>query len=273
MHKIPIPGKDEYFVLAKDELDIDFRSEECEETYRWNVTNVHAATKTVFGGKLGELLEKCEKQYSKRYSKEDEEKETVLLMAPSELNITWDEKKYASVLDKVYRYNVVENLAWPSEPSDGWMKPENWFSRLYDTVRTRIVCKYIDGPKFLAEQLYALAKDLKLESEFSSRQKDDGYYAYHFYSKIPARILIGAKLERVKVAVEIQITTQLQDVLNQITHLYYEEKRIRRESDPSSWKWDFDDNRFRVGYLSHTLHLLEAIILEARTRSLKSAKR
>lgn len=262
MHEVPISDIDKYFIWAKDKLDVDFKSDRCKENYDLNVTNVHAATTGhVFSRKLGMSLEKCREQYS-------EDTKSELFMTPSESEIKWLTKEYRSVLDKSYRYNVIENLGWPSEPSGGWMKPENWFSKLNDTVRTRIVCKYIDGPKFLAEQLVALATDLGLKSHFISRQKDDGYYAYHFYTGIPVSGLIGAKPEKVEVDVEIQITTQLQDALSQITHLYYEDRRNRRESDPSSWKWEIDTNRFRIGYLSHTLHLLEAIILEARNEAL-----
>jgi hypothetical protein len=66
------------------------------------------------------------------------------------------------------------------------------------------------------------------------------------------------------VEIEIQITTQLQEVLRSLTHKFYEAQRLQVVPDKGKWKWDFKSNRFKVGYLSHTLHLLESVILESR---------
>jgi hypothetical protein len=70
-----------------------------------------------------------------------------------------------------------------------------------------------------------------------------------------------------RILVEIQITTQLQDVLRSLTHHLYEGQRLQSE-ESGKWKWDFASNRFRVGYLSHALHLIESIILDSRDRVL-----
>mgnify|MGYP005993013917 CR=1 FL=1 len=48
------------------------------------------------------------------------------------------------------------------------------------------------------------------------------------------------------------------------THKFYEKERTSDFQDTGKWKWDFDSGKFKVGYLSHTLHLLESIILESR---------
>jgi hypothetical protein len=42
--------------------------------------------------------------------------------------------------------------------------------------------------------------------------------------------------------------------------------------DRGKWKWEFESSRFKVGYLSHTLHLLESVILEARNNVLGDGK-
>jgi hypothetical protein len=68
------------------------------------------------------------------------------------------------------------------------------------------------------------------------------------------------------VEVEIQLTTQLQEVLRSLTHPFYEAERLLRNPDKGKWKWDFSSGRFKVGYLSHTLHLLESVILETRDK-------
>jgi ppGpp synthetase/RelA/SpoT-type nucleotidyltranferase len=104
-----------------------------------------------------------------------------------------------------------------------------------------------------------------------SQERDDGYYAYHVYVSFPAKIFdVEWNKEDVQVEAEIQITTQLQEVLKDLTHKFYEKQRISLDKDTSKWKWDFASSRFKVGYLSHTLHLLESIILESRERVLGS---
>ena len=60
----------------------------------------------------------------------------------------------------------------------------------------------------------------------------------------------------------------MQEVLKDLTHKFYEKQRVSIDKDKSKWKWDFSSSRFKVGYLSHTLHLLESIILESREKVL-----
>ncbi len=75
----------------------------------------------------------------------------------------------------------------------------------------------------------------------------------------------------VNLQVEIQLTTQLQEILYKITHKNYEVLRDQRiEGDRSAWKWEVKTNRFRAGYLGHTLHLLEAIIMDLRDEDISN---
>lgn len=136
------------------------------------------------------------------------------------------------------------------------------------------MCKYIDGPRLLAERLDERAKQLDLDSGYSSKQRDGGYYAYHFYVKIPMELNTVEPSDMtfsstwVDLKVEIQLTTQLQEVLYDITHRFYQHSRDKRSEDPDAWKWDVTSSRFRAGYMGHTLHLLEAIIAELRDNGL-----
>ena len=117
------------------------------------------------------------------------------------------------------------------------------------------------------------AGELDLERRRYSQERDDGYYAYHYYVKFRVRIVDKSWHEsESSMEAEIQATTQLQEVLRVLTHKFYEGNRIIFGEDSSKWKWDFTSNRFRVGYLSHTLHLLESIILEARDTLLAETK-
>jgi hypothetical protein len=261
------PNLDEYASWSKNNLDVDFGSKKTKEIYEDNQVLIKAAIDNVLKKRIKAFIESCDKQYLRK-------RKCDLLMSSSEYFINWHDKPYMSAVNKSYRYNVIENPAWPNEHPDRWMKPENWFYKMNDTIRTRITCKYIDGPVFLAEKLDSLMKDLNLDYKFSSRQKDDGYYAYHCYISIPTNLITETSYEKDKhVDVEIQITTQLQAALNDITHLYYEDIRIQRDKDVSTWKWEFKTSRFQIGYLSHTLHLLEAMIAEVRDKSFKSRKK
>jgi ppGpp synthetase/RelA/SpoT-type nucleotidyltranferase len=188
----------------------------------------------------------------------------------SDTRVKLFKKPYESAVNKSFRHNVVHNQRWPDEPEDGWLVPSDWFSRLNDVIRGTIVCKYIDAPKLLAERLKERADEVGLKGCFTSKQRDAGYYAYHFYVKIPMefdRVDSSGKgfvAEYVDLEVELQLTTQLQEVLYGITHRFYQHTRDRRSEDPDAWKWEVGSPRFRAGYLGHTLHLLEAMILELR---------
>ena len=188
-----------------------------------------------------------------------------LLMDPVGSAFKLVHKSYASALDKVFRLNVVKNANFPQAPEQGWVTPENWFALLDDVLRGTIACKYIDGPGIVSELLVAYARSHNLKGIYETRQLDRGYYAYHFYVDIPVEISdLSYNQVNVDLTVEIQLTTQLQEVMYQITHKHYTEGRSKLETERESWKWEVKTSRFKAGYLAHTLHLLEAIILELR---------
>lgn len=191
-------------------------------------------------------------------------------------------KPFTSAVDKSFRHNCLWNRKFPKAPiarrigaPSVWATPDNWLSVFDDIVRTSMVCKFIDGPGWLAERLHQCARTQHgLEASFSSRQLDSGYYAYHLYVDFPMKLMKSPKLggtEDVAVTVEIQFTTQLQEALRAITHEQYAERRLTAEDglNRHSWKWDYTAEEFRAGYLAHTLHLLEGIIAELRDQQTK----
>jgi ppGpp synthetase/RelA/SpoT-type nucleotidyltranferase len=175
------------------------------------------------------------------------------------------QKPYASAVDKSFRVNVLWNENFPEPPKKGWVTTDNLHYYFNDTIRCCVVCKFIDGPRFVTDKLMLYAKNIGLERRRYSQERDDGYYAYHYYVKFPVKT-VDRNWQEVEsdIEVEIQITTQLQDILRSLTHNFYQANRLTPDDDSSKWKWDFKSNRFRVSYLSHTLHLLESIILESR---------
>ncbi len=174
-------------------------------------------------------------------------------------------KSYESVVEKTFRQNILLNTNFPNQPQKGWLDYSSIYEQFNDLVRGSLVCKFIDGPEFVAKAIVAYAAEHELESRQYSHERDDGYYAYHVYVKFPVSIfdLSFNKSERM-VEVEIQLTTQLQEVLRSLTQRHYETERLKRNPDRGKWKWDFSSSRFKVGYLSHALHLLESVILDAR---------
>jgi hypothetical protein len=176
-------------------------------------------------------------------------------------------KPYQSFLLKTYRKNILENKNWPEEPSGGWYRPENWLSRINDTIRTLFEVKYLDGVEFLISKIETFCKERKDRFEYHLEARDEGYYAGHVYITQQFEIpKITWDTEIITTKVEIQITTQLQEVIRLLLHNYYEENR--KSSDKNeNWQWNFKSNEFSANYLGHILHYLEGMIVEVRDES------
>lgn len=176
-------------------------------------------------------------------------------------------KPYNSLLDKAFRKNVVLNKNFPNPPEEGWWLPNNWLSRMNDIIRTSVVVKYLDGVDFLAERLRKLSEDLKLKAHVDYEAREEGYYAAHVYIYLDGEIpKINWDTEKIGYSFEIQIATQLQDVIRPITQPFY----IRRRSQPppeGKWQWNFLSDEFRCNYLAHTLHHVDGLILDVRNRT------
>ena len=256
MNENEFPIEADYTHWAKKTLSTEF-NDIVSRVYDANLTNaLNLLQEHEFFTGIESFLLLCAEEYKNQHSAD-------LLMSKPSIDLL--KKSYDSAVNKSYRHNIIWNQNYPKEPKDCWMTPENWFEKINDLIRSTIVCKYIDGPAFLANKLKSRAEELKLKNNYSSQQKDDGYYAYHFYVYIPVTFVDKTWNEfQVELSIEIQLTTQLQEVLYNITHEFYNQLRIQAARDRSEWKWQFKSNRFRAGYLCHTLHLLEAIILDLR---------
>ena len=175
-------------------------------------------------------------------------------------------KPYNSVLTKLLRVNKLNNKCFPEMPNDGWVKFDSCCSRFKDIFRTTIVVKYIDGVEYVVDELNKMCEHspsvLKRCCDFEARE--EGYYAAHFCIQIKTSEYI-CKLGVSSVWLEVQITTQLQDVIKKLLHKHYEKNRLdANKEDNKNWKWDFASKEFSVNYLGHILHYLEGIIAELR---------
>jgi hypothetical protein len=191
-----------------------------------------------------------------------------------EINI----KPYNSVIDKTYRKNVIENRDFPKEPPEGWIYPDNLFLKINDIIRTSVIVKYMDGAKFLVNELTNLGDKYHKKIEPSYEARWEGYYAVHV--SVPhtvkiANINLDATNEY-QIIIEIQIITQIQDIIKKLLHKYYEDKRSQVMNDPSlkdSWKWDSSCDEFSTNYLGHILHYVEGAIVEIRERQIREVKK
>lgn len=188
------------------------------------------------------------------------------LLAPSDyVEIAVVYKPYASLLEKTYRSNVLNNDAWPDPPAEGWITPDNWFVRVKDIVRTLVIVKYLDGAERISDLIRSVASDTDVTLEVDFEARDDGYYAVHHVVRLPLAIPASRwELETLSVPVEIQVATQLQNVIRRLTHKVYEDRRMRAPSSDKKWQWDWTSDEFVPNYLGHILHYLEGMIMDVR---------
>jgi ppGpp synthetase/RelA/SpoT-type nucleotidyltranferase len=176
-------------------------------------------------------------------------------------------KPFDSFFLKTFRKNILENTEWPNEPEGGWILPENWHSRISDSVRTFFVVKYLDGVEYIVDmiQSFCSEKDYPCCTTFEARE--EGYYAVHLdvlrEYEIPRP---DWDTERIDIPIEIQITTQLQEVIRKLLHKYYEKRRKEAKEEEPKWQWDYQSEEFSANYLGHILHYIEGVIMDIRER-------
>lgn len=178
-------------------------------------------------------------------------------------------KPFDSFLLKTFRTNILENASWPGEPIDGWVLPDNWYSRIHDIVRTCLVVKYLDGVEFVIGKIQDLCAQKGLHCEVSFEAREEGYYAAHVNVQQEFEIpRLDWDTERIEAHVEIQLTTQLQDVITKLLHKYYERRRGRVASEDvgTKWQWEYGSDEFVANYLGHILHYVEGMIMDVRSR-------
>jgi hypothetical protein len=222
--------------------------------------NLRSAQQAVASGETirGILLTLSEMR--SRYANGDPQ----LLFYPADpaSDLRFHQKPFESVLVKMYRGNVLFNRRYPEPPDRGIIDFTNLYERMDDLLRTRIVCKYMDGPKFVCSHLSSYCKALNVEHRVRELSTDAGYYAWHFYFKAPVELMpLGGEVEAGQMWVEIQLSTQLAEVITSLTHGLYEQRREGRAGiSDTDWKWDAQSQYFRSAYIGHGLHLLEGII-------------
>jgi len=177
------------------------------------------------------------------------------------------EKSFDSFLLKTFRKNIIENKCWPDEPKDRWVLPNNWYSRINDIIRTLFEVKYLDGVDFMIGKVKSICEERSMECKASLEATEEGYYAAHLYIRKKFEIpKVTWDTEWVDVSIEIQITTQIQEVIRKLLHKYYEYKRKILEKEDIKWQWNYKSDEFASNYLGHILHYVEGMIMEIREK-------
>jgi hypothetical protein len=175
-------------------------------------------------------------------------------------------KPFSSSVEKAFRRNVLRNAAWPEEPDGGWVLTSNWLGTLGDIIRTQLQVQYLDGVEFLSDRLQEYAAGFDIDVTTSLQARWEGYYAAHLGFEIDVP-LFDRKFRKVNqdVAVELQVTTQLKEVIFDLTHRYYEPRRLKAvQSPPEEWCWDYRAPDFTANYLGHVLHYVEGAVAKLR---------
>jgi ppGpp synthetase/RelA/SpoT-type nucleotidyltranferase len=211
--------------------------------------------------KLIQELYNCEATYRHRSGYD------LLMKGPEEIKLSI--KDWDNFISKVWRRNVVENKNWDkedNEPAEGWITPLNWLERINDTVRTSIVVKYLDGVKLILDTMVHHYEACGCECKEDWEAREEGYYAAHLNVIRDYEIPFGFQTRNYRISVEIQVTTQMKDVIRQLTHLYYEHRRVRLDTPSEKWQWDYMSEEFAPNYIGHILHYVEGAIMEIRDR-------
>lgn len=179
-------------------------------------------------------------------------------------------KPFDSFIVKTFRQNILDNQRWPDEPAEtGWILPPGWFEQIDDIVRSLLVVKYLDGVTFAADQIVEIAKKLGTACNIELKAREEGYYAAHLHFPVVCEIpRENWDTDQATISVEIQITTQVQEVIRKLLHAYYQERRITREQE-SAWQWDYKSPEFAANYLGHVLHYVEGMIMDIREKQEK----
>lgn len=182
-------------------------------------------------------------------------------------------KPLKSVFNKIYRKNVYYNNKYPEQNKKENYDVKNFYEEIDDLLRTRLVCKYMDGPKWVCDLLERQLTDAGAVVKVRELSTDQGYYAWHLYIQNPVEMLDSKLVRDKKVWIEIQFTTQLSEVITSLTHdLYQRNREGMNVPNKRDWKWDAKSQFFRSSFLGHALHLFEGIIQEFRDEVLSQRK-
>jgi ppGpp synthetase/RelA/SpoT-type nucleotidyltranferase len=258
------PNHQEY--LATQASELGFVENNAAARYKLNMASAHAGiSESGFIQDLVRHLNDIRTEYGNGLEK--------LLFIPHRIDdLPLLTKPWESVVGKSFRKNVVLNDIYPAPPIGGWIEASNIYDRVKDLIRCRLICRYLDGPAYVAKRIEAFCDERKIGFEYESMGSERGYYAWHCYFTLPATYDVGGNIQDGSVKVELQLITQLADVLESLTHKLYENERGSDDAPHPDWKWQSETDKFKAAYIGHGLHLLEGVIQKLKDDVLKAQK-
>lgn len=178
-----------------------------------------------------------------------------------------DRKSHESFLEKTYRYTFLKAGAPPSSEKD-IPDPFRYYGVIDDILRSVLVVKFLDGVEFVIRKLDALCNACGASKTVEYKNNDKGYFAAHYYLRVPVATTLpnGTPFDQT-MTFELQITTQLQEVLRRLLHFEYERERLAaRAASDVPWQWKYREHEFFSNYLGHMIRNIEGQIMDVRRR-------
>jgi ppGpp synthetase/RelA/SpoT-type nucleotidyltranferase len=178
-----------------------------------------------------------------------------------------DPKDFDELVDKTWRKNIVANAgaAKGQAPEGGWITHENWDERILDILRTTVTVRFLDGVKEVVDSITEFAIREGVEFEPPDWQSKVGHCAVHVVLRPEVEYRSAAGPDVVAaLPIEIQVSTQLQDVACELTHPIYERRRL---TNPDEWELEWsEDPHFVANHVPFGLHLVDGVILAERRK-------
>lgn len=243
--------------LAQAVKDLGFPDHK--EAERQYLFNIRAARSAVEQNDISKSLSDFLKELSINYS--TDRPDILFSHGARAPELQFLVKPFDSVVEKIYRRTILYNRQYPSPPRGDNLGINNFYTEIDDLIRTKIICRYMDGPQYICRHIKDKFDDMGIVCNYRDLSTEAGYYAWHFYFKMPVDIIINKVIEEISVWVEIQFATQLSDVISMLTHDIYKNRRSNVEGVANkTWKWEPTSREFRSAYLGHGLHLLEGVV-------------
>jgi hypothetical protein len=117
---------------------------------------------------------------------------------------------------------------------------------------------------FLSSTIQKYCEDYQIKFSPKLDARMEGYYAINSYFEDLEFTINEQKTgneKLIRVSIELQITTHMQDLMRGLLHKEYEKARNKRGSD-LHWVWQYKDDKFSTAYLAHLLHYAEGMIMQ-----------
>ena len=135
--------------------------------------------------------------------------------------------------------------------------------KLNDLVRTRVVCRYIDGVDFLAKKFTELGTKMNCSPILSREGKIEGYFAQHITLRHNVILRLAGYEQMATINCEIQLASELATRVWDASHPLYEDVRVRGKA-PADWQWQPTDPQFIANQLGHMIHLADGLLVHLR---------